>query len=397
MHKRRYASRLAFAVLAVFGALNSPDRTTAQQVSPSPTRLALEVTYYPGRKPSYQQVSSSTEGSWVWYGLFARIEGSSATGGGSPIKAIHIACRREADAVRVIISVLSGENAPDYKQQIAEYTLRESEKITVEELKQFGIQPFEIKLIRISPNSSPAPPVIFEDIHSLTLVSVQSKDSTIPSYTISLLNNSTRSVVALGVDVVADGRTETTGLPRGKDGKPLMEPGATYELVVQVPLRARQVAGGYEPAAMSGHEIHIKAVLFDDGTSEGDPATATRARGFRESDKRLLLKLVPLLDEALKAPSENIRDDLNTLARAVTSLTRDNESNNSAKPNVRLDADKSQAEAHAAGAEVFSPPIIAELLTAIHRLEQKESLNENEYRAWLTVTKERYDNWLARL
>jgi hypothetical protein len=61
-----------------------------QDVSP-PTRLALEVTFYPGRKPAYESVpgpDSKPTGSW--YALFGRIAGWQPPVGAQPIEAVRV-------------------------------------------------------------------------------------------------------------------------------------------------------------------------------------------------------------------------------------------------------------------------------------------------------------------
>lgn len=53
----RILRSLSFAVLFILVCfLVSPKVLVAQESAPTPTRLALEVTYYPGRKPAYQTV-----------------------------------------------------------------------------------------------------------------------------------------------------------------------------------------------------------------------------------------------------------------------------------------------------------------------------------------------------
>src|SRR5258705_11693927 len=61
-----------FTLIAV-GLAVSATNVFAQQEPSAPTRLALEVTYYPGRNPAYNTVpgpDSKPRGSW--FGMFAR-------------------------------------------------------------------------------------------------------------------------------------------------------------------------------------------------------------------------------------------------------------------------------------------------------------------------------------
>src|SRR6185369_4793844 len=64
-----------------------------QEVSP-PTRLALEVTFYPGRNPAYSTVpGADSKPSGAWYALFARIQSWQPPAGAQPIEAVRVISR----------------------------------------------------------------------------------------------------------------------------------------------------------------------------------------------------------------------------------------------------------------------------------------------------------------
>jgi hypothetical protein len=79
---------------------------SAQDTATQPTRLALEVTFYPGRAPGYQAVKTSAEGGA--YALFARIDARNNIDN-AEFRAVHVASYLERDAAHVIISLLSGK------------------------------------------------------------------------------------------------------------------------------------------------------------------------------------------------------------------------------------------------------------------------------------------------
>src|SRR5215216_2601273 len=235
---------LSFLVLFLIGpTLN----ILAQDGAPAPTMLTLEVTFYPGRKPAYETVPGpNAKPSGAWFGLFARIKSWQSPAGAPPVEAVRVVSHVEAGSVRVTVSALSGSKALENEQQVGTYLIHETEKITVEELRRFGIEPFEIRLVRVNPTIGPVPPVILKGIDSVMVLNAMPKETTLPSFRIILRNQSNKNITGLGVDVVAEGKVQLTSRPRGVEGQPLIPTGKEYWLTIAAPNRAKSTAGGYE-------------------------------------------------------------------------------------------------------------------------------------------------------
>jgi hypothetical protein len=398
----RILRSLSFPVLLILVCfLVSPKVLVAQESAPTPTRLALEVTFYPGRKPAYQAVQvadSQTQG--TWYALFGHIASWRPLAGAPAIRAVRLVPRIEGDAVRVIVSTMWGEKALNNEQRVASYLIRENERIKIEELRQFGIEPFGIKLIRVAPNLTPVPPVILKGVASLVVINAVSVDTTLPSYRITLLNQSGKNIVGLAVDVVTGTKVETTGKPREQYGKTLIAAGKTYDLQVRAPVRAQETPTGYVPGTLSNPEILIKVTVFEDGTFEGDPESAAEIRGYRAGEKMELPGLIAVLDKALTSPSANVSEALRNLEVEVSSLSSDVEpvllqSLASEFPELGKEASKRIKIA----VEVSAIGTKTKLLNDIQKLqgEGSQPLNPNEYREWLNQTRDLFAQWLARL
>jgi len=368
-----------------------------QDVSP-PTRLALEVTFYPGRNPAYSTVPGpDSKPSGAWYALFARVPSWQPPAGAQPIEAVRVVSRVEGDGVSVTVSTLSGRKALENEQQVGTYLIRETEKISIDDLKRFGIEPFQIKLIRVNPNIPPVPPVVLKGVESVVVLNSMPKETTLPSYRIILRNQSNKNIVGLGVDVVVGGRVELSSKPRGIDGQPLIPAGKEYWLTVAAPNRAQPTADGYVPTSPSDQQIQIKSAVFDDGTYEGDAESAANIKGYRAGEKMMLAKLIPLLESALKSANGDLIEALRNLESQVSSVGSD------ADPQIVQTLASEFPQARDARrreikmtTEVTATTIKGTLLKEIHTL-QNESLNSDLYRAWLTKTRERYEKWLARL
>lgn len=392
---------VSWFILFTIGLTVSVANVFPQQAPSGPTRLALEVTFYPGRKPAYETVPGpDSKPSGAWFGLFAHIASWQAPAGAPQVEAVRVVSRVEGDAVRVTVSTLSGSKALENEQQVGTYLIRETEKISIDELRLVGIQPFEIKLVRVNPNVPLVPPVILKGVEAIVVIDAMAKETTLASYRIILRNQSNNNIVALGVDVVAGGKVQITSKPRGIDGQPLIPTGKEYWLTVAAPNRAQPIPGGYVPTSPSDQQIQIKAVVFDDGTYEGDAETAVAVRGYQAGEKMELPRLIPLLEIALNSADRNVIEGLNNLESQVSSLGSE------ADPQmVRTQTSKFPQEGGAASREIkatmeFSATTIkSNLLKEIHTLQNEETknLNADLYRTWLTKTKERYEKWLARL
>ncbi len=244
------------------------------------------------------------------------------------------------------------------------------------------------------------PPVILKGIESLLVINAMAKETTLPSFRIILRNQSNKNIVGLGVEVVANGRPQIISKPRGIDGQSLIPAGKEYWLTVAAPNRAEATPGGFVPTTPSDQQIVIKATVFDDGTYEGDAAMAATVRGYRAGEKMELIKLVPLLENALNSPNADPTEELRRLEAQVSAVGSD------ADPQMvqGLSAEFPKADASISRIiketiEVTATTLKSNLLKEIHTLqnEKLQSLNADAYRTWLTKVKERHEKWLARL
>jgi len=392
---------VGLVILFLIGLGVSGTSVFAQQVADGPTRLALEVTFYPGRQPAYETVPGpNSKPSGAWFGMFARTKSWQAPPDAPPAEAVRVISRLEGDAVRVTVSILSGSKALENEQAVGSYLIRETDKIRIDELKNFGIEPFEIKLIRVNPNVPPVPPVVLKGVESIAVINSMPKETTLPAYRIILRNQSNKNIVALGWDVVAGGKVQLTAKPRGIDGQPLIPAGKEYWLTVAAPNRAQPTPGGYVPTSPSDQEIDIKAAVFDDGTFEGDAEAAAVVLGYQAGEKMELPRLIPLLENALNSGDADLTNGLRNLESRISSVGSDAE-----PATVQNLATRFPQGGGSAGKEIkiaieFSATTIkTNLLKEIHQLQNEESkrLTADLYRTWLTKTKERYEKWLSRL
>ena len=379
---------LIAAVSVVISLLNVASAQQSQNPS-SQTGLALEVTYKAGWPPAYQPVpwASAPRGS-VWYGRFGRVAGWGPPAGAQPVSSVRVVPFVDEEAVRITVSVLRGEKFPDAEGIVGAYSARENETVTILALKEFGVEPFQIKVIRVAP-LVPGLPTIVNHTKSLEVVGIEPGISTLPTYKLTFRNLSDKSVGAVRLNVEEGGRNTLTGMPQGKDGQPLIKAGALFELDQLWPTRARTTPAGYAPVPSNAQKIVITSLVFADGTYEGDAEPAAEFRGFVAGRKTELERIVPVLENTLAGDvsAKSLRADLSALSYDVN--PSDVAELAIAFPDIKRERLQWLIEASV-------HLVRRELLAEVERFEQRGYRKES-FRSWLTHTKDRYSNWLARL
>src|SRR6266851_7028632 len=150
------ALTVAFAIglLTIVTANGQSPIGNGLDLTPPPTNLVVEVYYYPNEPPAYMvvaPVNSPPGGSW--FGRFQQLPGWQVPAGALPVTAVDIKTLLTGNDVRVSISVFMG-GLHEQEKSVAVYSLREGEKLRVRELAQFGVEPFELALVRVAPANS---------------------------------------------------------------------------------------------------------------------------------------------------------------------------------------------------------------------------------------------------
>jgi hypothetical protein len=365
-----------------------------------PNRLALEVTFYPGRKPSYQPVpAAGAKDQWTWYSMLKRIESWQPAAEAHMIRAVKLIPRVEGDAARVNVLVMWGEKALENEKQIASYALRENESVEVPELKDFGIEPFGIKLVRLAPNLAPIPSVSLEKVPSLVLMNAVSVDATVAFYRLTLLNQSNKDIAGLAVDIMTGPKMEISGRPRGRFGEALIPAGKSYELSVRAPVRAEAAPGGFAPAPVGNHEVFIRSIVFADGTFEGESESATQILSFREGEKLVLPGLITCLDQAIKSESVDTHRMLIELEDQLDDVSTSLDAGSMQRLTAAFSQIKDGGGGLKRGVEIAAIHTKDDLAKSVHNFDKEAAQHPDPKatREWLSKTREFYAQWLARL
>lgn len=366
----------------------------------APTGLVLEVTYFKGRPPAYQPVpGQDSKPNGAWFGLFGHVPSWQPPAGFLPVQAVNILSHVEGDAVHVWVSVFVGAQYFDKELQVANYLIRENDKVRIDHLKQFGVEPFEIKVSRVSPTATALPQVV-NRTESVAVLNLEANNSTLPSYKLQLRNLSNKSIIALGINVLVDNRLRKGGTPRGQDGKPLIEAGGIYNHNVSGAYNAQNAQGGYVPDVPPNQEIVITTAVFADGSYEGDARTAAAVRGFRMGEKIQVQKLIPLFQDALNEAGTDVSQAIEKFKTRVNSLSNEADANAISELQQAFPSLNQKVKADLKiSIEVSLNGVKFDLLKSLQQFQKAESqsLNPAAFQAWLAQTKEKYEQWLARL
>jgi hypothetical protein len=401
MKKRVAIALISLALMCQALAVRAATADSQQQQNhPAPTGLALEVTYYKDRPPAYATVPGpDSKPNGAWYALFRRVPSWQPPTEALPVRAVNVISRLEGETVRIVVSVYLGVQLFEKEQAVATYRVLENEKITVEGLSRFGVEPFEIRVVRVNPLAA-SPPSIVNRTESIEVVGLKVNNSTFPSYTVTLRNISGKNVDALGVKVFADGRQNGISLPFGKRGECLIAAGATQDIFVLGAKTARATPEGYSPDSPSHQEILIHTAVFDDGSYEGETKTAADFRAFKAGSKIQVARLLALLEEALDSSEPNVMAALERLKAKAASLSTTVET---ATLKDLLKEFPSFNKEEAAGLkQAVAVSLAGDRLEFIKRIGEFEKASAQAddpqaFRAWLSSTKEMYEQWLSRL
>jgi hypothetical protein len=384
------ALKRTLLLLLAAAALAAP--ALGQQTNLPPTQLALEVQFYPNVAPGYQTVSPDKRGG-AWWGRFARVPGWEQPVEWPAVTAVNIKSELAEGGVRVWVSVFLGE-LHEQEKSIASYVLQERQKQLVRELADVGVQPFEIRLVRVDFTAT-APPEFTSKGKSIELVALQPVLSTFPSFDVVVRNVSSKNVMALRETVFQSGRPQITSMPQGKDGRVLIPPGGTYAFNAHLAARTMPTADGYTPVVLSNQVVEVSSVVFDDGTFEGDSEAAAAFAGYQSAQKAQLRQVLALL--SLTESGEDAPDaKLNQLRQALTVLRIEPSLKAIQELHARFPTFEERRLKIAIGAEmkwVRDDALNDVLQFQLHN----RRVDAAGLRDWLKITKDRYQAWLSRL
>jgi hypothetical protein len=356
------------------------------------SKLALEIVFLEGQPPAYWQV-----GGGGWSGRFKRIAGWQPPAGSLPVQAVDVTSHVEGDLVRINVSMHVGEKHLDRQLDVATFLARKGEKISVWELRSFGVAPITIRVVGVRDAEDYAPAVTSR-APSVVSVGIQRVQGRFPKYAISLHNDSGRDISALMVAAYTNERHRLTQMAHRDRNEPLIRAGEVYELDAWGGEDGRNVGESYTPGGLS--EVVIEAAVFTDGSYEGDAEKAAHVRALWTGRRLQIARLATLLREAGGGPDAGTRAGLTALRARVNALDERFDPAALALLLSQFPAFDARTTHALNGSSEFELHYRKnELLLMLEKIEGMGKGGDSlpGVRDWLLRTADIYETWLARL
>ena len=316
----------------------------------------------------------------MWTPRFPRVAGYQLPDGAKPVYAVLIARALVGQDIKVEVSVLLGSAEPP-GVPVATVLVSPGSRVVVDQLTRFGVEPLTLSMADVAP-MTPFVPTVISVSPDIEIAGVDVHDAPYPGYRITLRNLGDKAASNVHVEsYYGDGKAMST-LKRTDDGRPLMQPGATYTFTMNL------TAGGATDVTAHGaltprpiDVIEIDSVRWADGTHHGTPQFPQMGP-LVESRAGRKLQLRRIVD-ALRQTLAETRSGLDLLAAATNRI--------GALP----DAEPDQLEAAKAAMQTTRAAALADLarLAHDHAPPADASAVVDRLRAMLA----RYEEWLTRL
>lgn len=367
---------------------------SAQSVkeNPAPTGLTLETTFLKGRPPIYTTISESlATARGALCGAFKTLPDFKTSAERLPVQAVKLIPYLEDGVVKVKVRVFTGQKSFEKEEDIAAYSMREGERISVKELVNYGVEPFEIAVIRVAPTVS-ALPAIENKTKSLQITAIEPNFSTLPSYKLSLLNTSSKAVSAYTFEMMVDNRVRLSGMPHNKYDKPLIEAGEAWASEMGNPLEYKQPIEGEIPKQASRQTLVISSVIFADGSYEGDPFRAAQFRAYTLGRKTQVKQIIALLASFEEIPDFSFNKFVEQSAKLETKIGEQSFGELLKQFPALSEKEKSYLRE---AVEDLSDEVKIEFTSGTKK--RLQELEPNADRIYLKALREKYQDWLALL
>ena len=388
----KLAAIVVVACCPFIQAQQSQEPSVSSQPTDKKTKYLLETYIVPQLGPSYFAVNGTKEKlSSMYVSRFLRTDAQPESGR-TPIRGVKLEPLFNGETAEVRVSVLRGNEGFEEEEFVHVYQLAVGEQKSLSHLRQFGIEPFLVRLLDADPPLPPQPD--FKNFtKSIEIVSVRREHTPMSAYRITLRNLSDKSVSALKVDVTSEGQEGPIALPDTSAWGALVSPGGMIDVYIPV-IVAVPNGKGYVPGTLASHTINIRSVSFTDLSFEGE---VDRACSFEAQTmgRRLWLKgIIAFIDQELETSNfENQLEAAKRFGERVSTLRfkldeHERNKDSSVSPNCAKPA--KEATLTERGMNLL-------LLRDVDRFISDPPAPSVSFKSWLEEKHAFYSTWLARL
>jgi len=230
-----------------------------------PATVALVETWTDGRV-NYELTGPRRAS--MWTPRFPRVDGYQPPEGTKPVHAVQVARALVGQDIKVEISVLLG-SAEQPGVPVATVLISPGSRVVVDQLTRFGVQPLTLSMVDVAP-MTPFVPTVISVSPDIEIADVEVRGAPYPGYRITLRNLGDRAVSNVHLESYRGEEKALSALKRSDDGRPLMQPGATYTFTMNLTSGPGDLTNG----AWTPHPIDViefDSVRWADGTHHGTP------------------------------------------------------------------------------------------------------------------------------
>jgi hypothetical protein len=381
---------LAYLLIALF-AITPPIIALQNRETLPPNTFAIQVTNQRGQSIHLLLSKSKNQGSFTLAPgeIIKRADKDS-----DQVSEVYITASFEGNEWKLKVSIVKGQFYDKGQQDVATYFVGEGEKVTVKEMEQFGVRPFDVAVVRVN-QAAAFQPEVRNRTESIVVTKVEATVVPTP-YRISLRNLSNKSVFAMELNTYSGEQMLALKWPQGTWEQPLIEPGGTHEEDLWSAGRGETASYGYVPDQSTS--IEVSTVVFTDGTYEGKPYLAAVTRAQTAGNKTQLRRVLQLLQSVQESKTDSNENPLTGLKRSVSLLSEDVEPTQLKKVQHEfptLDEVLSKNLSNFMRAGLHS--VKATLLKEIETLEKTGQPQGSVLSEWISKTQEKYERWLSAL
>jgi len=302
-----------------------------------------------------------------------------------PIQAVYFQARLVGEKAELRVSVFSGSRFREKDELIATYTLGEGETVVVSELAKYGVVPTKIRMVSVEPSIANIP-LVFNETKALS-VELSHTIATLPTFVATVTNSSKKTVMGFVWHTMAGKKMLTSGMAGTRYAEPIMSPGKIYESQIRVEVR--------DPGA-GDVTFHIDAVLFTDGSFEGDMQSAANIKAYSYGRKDILTKIVTFLKAA--NDGSTARPNVSELIAKIDSDKRD------VAPEIleefvrEFPKDRNFRKQGDGRFKAAREAIVNEVIGGLKYVEQREaSHSDDEVKKALVTLTQFFEQWLERV
>jgi hypothetical protein len=287
---------------------------------------AVLVTTFADGRTTHTVVTRRPRSSWT--PLFPRLPGWREASD-LPITALKfVRTLGDSNTVTVAVAVLRGA-AREREDPIATVVIGPNDVVTIQALRAVGVAPVTLSLTALG-DTTLHQPLVVNRTAGLEVTDIELVMTPRPHYRISVTNVSSQPAVNFHVAAHQGGQRALSGNRGNRDASAIIAPGDTYSFDLDASSGAPPTAAGWAP--LPHDVIEIAAVLWEDGTIEGEAAPMAAALSLYRGRQVQLTRGLALLRAArdVSAPATartRLREQIERLPvepdEAVLSGTRE--------------------------------------------------------------------------